>query len=53
MNLNPILMKRGFDIARDKILEYLEEIKLPTRPDDLYNISLISTNNDKKMSELI
>jgi len=29
MNANPVMMKRGFDLGRAKIIEFLEEIKQP------------------------
>ena len=52
--INPIEMKRGMDNGRDKILEYLEEIKLEIRgKEDLLNLAKVSTNYDELISNII
>ena len=52
--VNPIEMKRGMDLGRDRIIEYLAEIKheIQTK-EELLNLARVSTNHDPLLSNII
>jgi chaperonin GroEL len=52
--MNPVLIKRGLDIALDISIQHLTELSVPVENEEmLKNIAVISTNNDKKLGYLI
>ncbi|EGR30801.1 hypothetical protein IMG5_123150 [Ichthyophthirius multifiliis] len=53
-DINPIEMKKGMDIGKKHILEYLEEISIKVNTKDQLNkVAMVCTNHDQKMSKLI
>ena len=55
MGHNPILIKRGMDMACSNALELLSDIKIEADADEtlIENVATISANNDRKMGSLI
>lgn len=51
---NPVLIKRGIDIATEKVIEILDENKVSIENrDQICSIATISANNDPKLGEMI
>ena len=51
---NPILIKRGIDLATQKAIQFIKEHTVTNpSPEDLLKIATISANNDPKIGELI
>ena len=46
-------IKQGIDIAVDKVIEYLDSIKIDIDSDMLTNVATISCNNDKELGAII
>ena len=54
MGFNPVLIKRGLDIACDIVLKNLDNIsKEVSSEEDIISVATISTNNDKELGKLI
>jgi chaperonin GroEL len=55
MGHNPILLKRGMDVACDNILKILEKNKIDSNSDKdlILNVATISANNDSEMGKMI
>ena len=52
--INPILMKRGIEKLKDKLIEKIDEIKIDLTTDEqIRNIATISANNDEEIGSLI
>lgn len=52
--MNPILIKRGMDYAKDLVIEHLKNIVVEvSTPEIKRNIATISANNDSKLGNLI
>lgn len=50
-NVSPIQIKWGMEIARDKIIEFLNEICVPIESkEQLLAVAMVSTNYDKNIS---
>lgn len=50
---NPMDLKRGIDLAVQKVIEFLKEkSKKITTPSEIENIAFISTNGDKELAKL-
>lgn len=53
-NTNLIDMKKGIDIAVDKVVEVLKDISIPYKTKErLMDIAMISSNNDKEISDIV
>ena len=51
---NPVLVKRGIDLAVETAISHLREISVKITSEDMVNsIAVISANNDKKLGALI
>lgn len=51
---NPIFIKRGLELGLGYILEFLEEISLQVESkEDLYNASMVATNFEPHLSEIL
>jgi chaperonin GroEL len=51
---NPIYVKRGIDLAVDKVVEYLDGIKKTiTSDEELKNVARVSANGDSEMADKI
>jgi len=51
---NPVLVKRGIDLAVETAINHLREISVKITSEDMVNsIAVISANNDKKLGALI
>lgn len=51
---NPVLVKRGIDIAVENVLNQLSEMAIKiSSPDTLLNVATISANNDKVLGQQI
>ena len=46
-------VKKGIDTAVDKVIEYLESIKIEVTDETLDNVATISCNNDKELGAII
>ncbi len=46
-------LKQGIDSCYDKVIEYLESIKIDVDEDMLKDVASISCNNDKKLGDII
>lgn len=55
MGHNPILIKRGMDVACDAALSFLDSVKIEAEADQtlIENVATISANNDRAMGSLI
>jgi chaperonin GroEL len=52
--MSPIDIKNGILKGKEKILEYLQEIKRPVESkEDLFNVAMVSTNYDEFLSKLL
>eukprot|EP01016_Furgasonia_blochmanni_P017550 TRINITY_DN2028_c0_g2_i2.p1 TRINITY_DN2028_c0_g2~~TRINITY_DN2028_c0_g2_i2.p1 ORF type:complete len:652 (-),score=51.85 TRINITY_DN2028_c0_g2_i2:221-2062(-) len=52
--VDPMDMKFGIIYARDKVLEFLEEIAHPVSSrEDKFNVAMVSTNYDKQLSGVV
>lgn len=53
-NANPILIKRGIDLAVKEALSYiLKQVQEKTSKDDILKIAMISANNDPAVGEIV
>ena len=51
---NPVLIKRGIDMAVDAVVSHLREVSVRTTSEEMLNsIAVISANNDPKLGALI
>lgn len=51
---NPILIKKGMELAKDSIIEYLKTQASPIESiQDIENVATISTNNDSVLGKLV
>lgn len=46
-------LKEGIELATDKVVEYLEKIKIPVTGDMIDHVATISTNNDPDLGRLV
>lgn len=53
--INPVVLNKGISLAKDKFIEYLEEMAEPVNEDwsKIAQIASISSNNDLEIGELI
>ena len=49
---NPMDLKKGIDLAVEKVVEYLKKISVPV-DDEIAQVATISANNDKEIGNLI
>jgi len=50
---NPMDVKRGIDVAVEKVVEFINKISLPVKGDAIAHIGAVSANNDMKIGKII
>jgi chaperonin GroEL len=53
LNINSRDLKNGINSAVDKVIKYLESIAVEVKGDMIDHVATISTNNDKKLGQII
>lgn len=52
--VKPIYVKRGIDMAVEKVTEYIQKMSIPVKnKNDIMNIALISANGDKDIADIV
>lgn len=51
--LNPTMVKKGIDLACSMVVEFLKENSTQIKLEDIYNIAMISANNDEEIGNIV
>ena len=52
---NPILIKRGMDMAVEEVIEYIDSISTKVKEDDakILDVAVLAANNDREIGKII